>query len=145
MQEGGPEKHFIHNHARFTILYHKDVETDLARIVGFEVEPASVKHTFKEWNVNDPKIETCTADKHPMENPSGCAAAREREKSSLGRSRRAQQGWPSPPPARAGRAASQPSCSPCAALSTPRRTPSRRRSDDGRLLRLPPVSSPALT
>lgn len=75
LQEGGPEKHFIHNHARFTILYHKDVETDLARIVGFEVEPASVKHSWKDWNVNDPKLETCTADKHPMENPSGCAAS----------------------------------------------------------------------
>lgn len=70
-QEGGVEKHFIHNHARFTILYHKDVETDLARIVGFEVEPASVKHSWKEWNVNDPKLDTCNAEKHPMENPSG--------------------------------------------------------------------------
>lgn len=28
---------FLHNHLRFTILYHKDVATDLSRIVGFEV------------------------------------------------------------------------------------------------------------
>lgn len=37
IEEGGEQKHFLHNHLRFTILYHKDVETDLARIVGFEV------------------------------------------------------------------------------------------------------------
>jgi hypothetical protein len=38
-QEGGEAKHFINNHLRFTILYHKDIETDLARIVGFEIQP----------------------------------------------------------------------------------------------------------
>ena len=38
-EEGGDEKWFLHNHARFTILYHKDIETDLARIVGFEAGP----------------------------------------------------------------------------------------------------------
>ena len=27
----------LNNHLRFTILYHRDTETDLARIVGFEV------------------------------------------------------------------------------------------------------------
>ena len=35
MQEDG--RVFLHNHLRFTILYHGDVETGLARIVGFEV------------------------------------------------------------------------------------------------------------
>ena len=39
-EEGGDEQWFLHNHARFTILYHKDIETDLARIVGFEAGPA---------------------------------------------------------------------------------------------------------
>jgi transmembrane 9 superfamily protein 2/4 len=38
------------NHLRFTILYHKNEDTDLSRIVGFEVEPFSVKHTYDgEW------------------------------------------------------------------------------------------------
>ena len=40
----------LNNHLRFTILYHKNAETDLSRIVGFEVEPFSVKHTYDgEW------------------------------------------------------------------------------------------------
>lgn len=33
------EKYFIHNHLSFKVMYHKDPETDSARIVGFEVSP----------------------------------------------------------------------------------------------------------
>jgi hypothetical protein len=33
------EKHFIHNHFTFLVKYHKDANTDLARIVAFEVKP----------------------------------------------------------------------------------------------------------
>lgn len=33
------EKAFIHNHLAFTVKYHKDVQTESARIVGFEVKP----------------------------------------------------------------------------------------------------------
>ncbi|KAF8388820.1 hypothetical protein HHK36_025500 [Tetracentron sinense] len=33
------EKYFINNHLSFRVMYHKDSETDLARIVGFEVTP----------------------------------------------------------------------------------------------------------
>jgi hypothetical protein len=33
------EKYFIHNHLSFRVMYHKDPETDSARIVGFEVTP----------------------------------------------------------------------------------------------------------
>lgn len=44
VQEG--DSVFLNNHLRFTILYHRDVETDLSRIVGFEVEPFSVKHRY---------------------------------------------------------------------------------------------------
>ena len=40
-------KAYINNHLHFTILYHKDATTDLARIVGFEVEPYSVHHTYE--------------------------------------------------------------------------------------------------
>ena len=36
-KKDGEVKFFLHNHLRFTILYHKDQQTDLSRIVGFEV------------------------------------------------------------------------------------------------------------
>ncbi len=53
-------RYFLHNHLRFTILYHKDAETDLARIVGFEVEPFSVKHEYeKPYDKNTPVLNTC--------------------------------------------------------------------------------------
>jgi transmembrane 9 superfamily protein 2/4 len=60
-QQGQTEvKFFLHNHLRFSILYHKDVETDLARIVGFEVEPFSVKHTYEgAWDKSSPVLDTC--------------------------------------------------------------------------------------
>eukprot|EP00195_Chlamydomonas_chlamydogama_P006578 CAMPEP_0202903266 /NCGR_PEP_ID=MMETSP1392-20130828/23330_1 /ASSEMBLY_ACC=CAM_ASM_000868 /TAXON_ID=225041 /ORGANISM="Chlamydomonas chlamydogama, Strain SAG 11-48b" /LENGTH=640 /DNA_ID=CAMNT_0049590357 /DNA_START=131 /DNA_END=2053 /DNA_ORIENTATION=+ len=59
--EGQTEvKFFLHNHLRFTILYHKDAQTDLARIVGFEVEPFSVKHEYEApWDKNSPVLNTC--------------------------------------------------------------------------------------
>lgn len=59
--EGQTEiKFFLHNHLRYTILYHKDAETDLARIVGFEVEPFSVKHTYEgAWDKASPVLDTC--------------------------------------------------------------------------------------
>lgn len=40
----------LNNHLRFTILYHRDEETDLSRIVGFEVEPFTVAHSYEgDW------------------------------------------------------------------------------------------------
>ena len=60
--DGGDAKAFINNHVRFTILYHKDDDTDLARIVGFEAEPFSVKHTYEApWNPDMSILETCNA------------------------------------------------------------------------------------
>lgn len=51
---------FLHNHLRFTILYHGDAETGLARIVGFEVEPFSVKHKYDgKWDPERPELKTC--------------------------------------------------------------------------------------
>lgn len=55
----GEVKYFLHNHLRFTILYHKDALTDLSRIVGFEVEPFSVKHSYEEWDDNNPTLNSC--------------------------------------------------------------------------------------
>ncbi|CAL5229966.1 g13397 [Coccomyxa viridis] len=53
----------IHNHLRFTILYHRDPETDLSRIVGFEVEPFSVKHKYDgKWNADRPELKTCNSN-----------------------------------------------------------------------------------
>ena len=58
MQEDG--RAFLHNHLRFTILYHGDAETGLARIVGFEVEPFSVKHKYDgKWDQEKPELKTC--------------------------------------------------------------------------------------
>ncbi|GER45024.1 endomembrane protein 70 protein family [Striga asiatica] len=53
------EKYFIHNHLSFRVVYHRDHETDSARIVGFEVTPVSIKHEFQEWDENNPKVTTC--------------------------------------------------------------------------------------
>ena len=39
LQEGGTENYYINNHLRFSVLFHKDAITNLARVVGFEVEP----------------------------------------------------------------------------------------------------------
>ncbi|PIN18516.1 Endosomal membrane protein, EMP70 [Handroanthus impetiginosus] len=56
------EKYFIHNHLAFTVKYHKDEETDAARIVGFEVKPFSVKHDYEgKW---DDKTRLTTCDPH---------------------------------------------------------------------------------
>lgn len=40
-------KIFVHNHMRFTILYHEDETANTARIVGFEAEPFSVRQTYE--------------------------------------------------------------------------------------------------
>ncbi|XP_020578770.1 transmembrane 9 superfamily member 8-like [Phalaenopsis equestris] len=54
------EKYFIHNHLSFLVKYHKDEQTDFARIVGFEVKPFSVKHVYEgNWNGNQTRLMTC--------------------------------------------------------------------------------------
>ncbi|XP_010906873.1 transmembrane 9 superfamily member 9 [Elaeis guineensis] len=57
---GKDEKYFIHNHLSFVVKYHQDVQVDLARIVGFEVKPFSVKHEYEgEWNGVKTRLSTC--------------------------------------------------------------------------------------
>jgi len=52
--EGVP---YIYNHVRLVIKYHKDKESFVGnRIVGFEVEPFSVKHKYEDW----PNLKSCT-------------------------------------------------------------------------------------
>ncbi|GAA0142800.1 transporter [Lithospermum erythrorhizon] len=53
------EKYFIHNHLSFKVMYHKDPDTDSARIVGFEVSPHSINHEYKEWDEKNPQLTTC--------------------------------------------------------------------------------------
>lgn len=53
-------RYFIYNHLSFLVKYHKDEQLDLARIVGFEVRPYSVKHEYEgEWNGNKTRLNTC--------------------------------------------------------------------------------------
>ena len=42
-----PKTPYLNNHLRFIIKFHKDEKFDGARLVGFEVEAFSVKHTYK--------------------------------------------------------------------------------------------------
>ncbi|XP_038710979.1 transmembrane 9 superfamily member 8-like [Tripterygium wilfordii] len=57
------DRYFINNHLAFTVKYHKDLQTDSARIVGFEVKSFSVKHEY-EGNWNDDKTRLTTCDPH---------------------------------------------------------------------------------
>ncbi|PUZ59742.1 hypothetical protein GQ55_4G066900 [Panicum hallii var. hallii] len=54
------EKHFIHNHFTFLVKYHKDANTDIARIVAFEAKPYSIKHEYDgDWKGNGTPLKTC--------------------------------------------------------------------------------------
>ncbi|KAF6174931.1 hypothetical protein GIB67_026419 [Kingdonia uniflora] len=53
------QRYFINNHLSFRVMYHKDLETDLARIVGFEVTPISINHEYKVWDEKNPQLVTC--------------------------------------------------------------------------------------
>ncbi|KAL0906480.1 hypothetical protein M5K25_024977 [Dendrobium thyrsiflorum] len=54
------DKYFIHNHLSFLVKFHKDEQTDFARIVAFEVKPFSVKHVYEgNWNGNRTRLMTC--------------------------------------------------------------------------------------
>lgn len=58
-----PGVKYINNHVRIVLFYHEDVTSFTgSRIVGFEVEPFSVKHVLDgEWQAEDTKFKTCTA------------------------------------------------------------------------------------
>ncbi len=68
-KKNNTSKFFINNHLRFTILVHSQVDSSshqkTSRIVGFEVKPLSVKHSYSGWNEQDPKITSCTERNHP--------------------------------------------------------------------------------
>nr|CAD1843137.1 unnamed protein product [Ananas comosus var. bracteatus] len=52
-------KYYINNHLSFKVRYHKDQESEDARIVGFEVIPISVKHEYNDWDDKNPRLVTC--------------------------------------------------------------------------------------
>lgn len=57
---GKDERYYIYNHLSFTVKYHRDLQTDTARIVGFEVRPFSVKHEYEgKWNKKNTRLSTC--------------------------------------------------------------------------------------
>ncbi|XP_057433449.1 transmembrane 9 superfamily member 8-like [Lotus japonicus] len=58
------EKFFIHNHLAFTVKYHRDVQTESSRIVGFEVKPFSVKHEYEQGQWFEKKTRLTTCDPH---------------------------------------------------------------------------------
>jgi len=74
---------YLHNHLRFVLKYHKDAAFDGARIVGFEVEPLSVKHKYKgAWSDDASQLQLLTLpvgpDLPPLRvDPKGSAAERE--------------------------------------------------------------------
>ncbi|KAK8931034.1 hypothetical protein KSP39_PZI016257 [Platanthera zijinensis] len=53
------EKYYINNHLSFIVKYHKDPESEDARIVGFEVTPSSVHHEYNDWDDKNPRLLTC--------------------------------------------------------------------------------------
>ncbi|KAJ0964522.1 hypothetical protein J5N97_025660 [Dioscorea zingiberensis] len=56
------DRHYINNHLSFKVMYHKDLESEDARIVGFEVIPSSIKHEYDEWDEKNPKVATCNTN-----------------------------------------------------------------------------------
>ncbi|KAK1275849.1 hypothetical protein QJS04_geneDACA003845 [Acorus gramineus] len=57
---GRDGRYFINNHLSFVVKYHNDLQADTARIVGFEVKPFSVKHSYQvEWNGAQTRLSTC--------------------------------------------------------------------------------------
>ncbi|XP_074582929.1 transmembrane 9 superfamily member 7-like isoform X2 [Curcuma longa] len=53
------DQYCINNHLSFKVMYHKDLESEDYRIVGFEVIPSSVKHEYSEWDDKKPNVQTC--------------------------------------------------------------------------------------
>ncbi|PKU65802.1 transmembrane 9 superfamily member 7 [Dendrobium catenatum] len=56
------KKYYLNNHLSFKVMYHKDLDGDDGRIVGFEVLPSSVKHAYHEWDDKNPNLTTCNAN-----------------------------------------------------------------------------------
>ena len=53
-------KHYLFNHLKFRILIHADDAFEGSRIVGFEVEPFSVKHKLESEDGGKKMLKTCS-------------------------------------------------------------------------------------
>ena len=75
MQDAGDAEavYYLNNHLRFTVMFNANPETELSRIVAFEVEPFSVKHAYEgALDKAAPRLVTCAPEsfvqvKHDME------------------------------------------------------------------------------
>ncbi|KAM1862725.1 hypothetical protein ACFX14_003149 [Malus domestica] len=76
------EKYFIHNHLAFTVKYHRDSQTETARIVGFEVKPFNVKHEYEgKWSDAQTHLTTCDPhSKHTVVNSNSPQEVAEKQK-----------------------------------------------------------------
>jgi len=51
---------YLNNHLLLTIKYHKDASFEGSRIVGFEVEPSSIRHSYSgAWKGTETTLSTC--------------------------------------------------------------------------------------
>ncbi len=57
---GNEGEKYIYNHLKIIIQVH-GVTEDLFRVVGFEVEPHSVQHTYETWNEKDTVLKSCSS------------------------------------------------------------------------------------
>lgn len=59
---------YLNNHVSINIKYHQDASFQGSRIVGFEVEPSSVKHTYSgTWNdESPPSLTSCAGGAPPQ-------------------------------------------------------------------------------
>lgn len=64
--ENQPAEPFLYNHVSFKLLYHHDDTFDGDRIVGFEVQPFSVKHEFSEMEDQAPTTCASLTDHGPQ-------------------------------------------------------------------------------
>ena len=61
---------YVYNHLRFVIKFHKDTAFTGARIVGFEVEPLSVKHQYRgEFSTDMDKLNLLTGNRKERRHP----------------------------------------------------------------------------
>ena len=52
--------HYLNNHLLLTVKYHKDDSFEGSRIVGFEIEPSSIKHSYAgAWHGPETSLTTC--------------------------------------------------------------------------------------
>uniref|UniRef100_A0ACD6AGY8 Uncharacterized protein n=1 Tax=Avena sativa TaxID=4498 RepID=A0ACD6AGY8_AVESA len=56
------DKYYINNHLSFKVLFHEDLNSPDARIVGFHVIPSSIKHEYGAWDDKNPSVQTCNAN-----------------------------------------------------------------------------------